>query len=272
MVSGWKLNEAYVLDSSSTDVLVDGKSVGAASSYTFEAVSASHTISASFARYFSAAETGVADRLDTETHMAYLGGYTDGSFGPENNMSRAEVAQMFYRLLLEQNVESTGTYSDVPVNAWYAQAVNTLSSAGVIQGVGGNRFAPDREITRAEFLTIAMRFAKAIPGGEKAFSDVAPSDWYYAQISGAAQYGWIGGYADGSFKPNAAITRAEVTTIVNRMLNRSADTSHMDAHEKQLRLFPDVKNTFWAYYTILEATNSHHYTLGNGRETWTGLY
>ena len=127
-------------------------------------------------------DTGVSDLLNTEDHIQYLFGYPDGTFGPENNMTRAEVAQMFYNLLLDQDVEITKTFDDVPANAWYAKAVNTLASLDIISGVGDNKFEPERSITRAEFTAMAMKFAVGGEEGENIFSDVDEDDWFYADM------------------------------------------------------------------------------------------
>lgn len=257
------------------DVLVDGKSVGAVSTYTFEKVSANHTISASFEKGLVVADpddTGVSAWLNTKDHAQYLNGYPEGTFEPDNNMTRAEAAQMFYNLLLDQDVESAVAFSDVPADAWYAKAVNTLASLGMINGVGDNKYEPDRSITRAEFTAIAMRFSELPTGGENSFSDVTQNDWFYDVVVGSIQYGWITGYPDGTFRPNATITRAEVTTITNRMLGRSADEAYVDGHAADLRQFSDLSKTHWAYYDIMEATNTHDYTKADGAETWTALY
>ena len=177
----------------------------------------------------------MSDWLNTKDHTAYLSGYANGSFGPNKNMTRAEAAQMFYNLLLNQEVSGAVSFTDVAADAWYAKAVHTLASLGILQGVGDGRFAPDRAITRAEFTVIAMRFADLDTSGENIF------------------------------------TRAEVTTIVNRMLGRAADKDYVDSHKDQLRQFPDVAQTNWAYYNIVEATNAHDYEKSGGTEDWTGL-
>ena len=149
--------------------------------------------------------------------------------------------------------------------------MHTLASLGILQGVGDGRFAPDRAITRAEFTVIAMRFADLDTSGENIFTDVNAGDWFYDQVVGSIRYGWINGYEDGTFRPNNTMTRAEVTTIVNRMLGRAADKDYVDSHKDQLRQFPDVAQTNWAYYNIVEATNAHDYEKSGGTEDWTGL-
>ena len=224
-----------------TDVLVDGISVGAVDTYTFANVRKNHTIQAVFAPIDQKPgpdDTGVSQWLNTKDHMAYLHGYDDGTFGPDSRMTRAEAAQMFYNLLLDKEVPVTVSFQDVPADAWYADAVNTLASLGIITGVGDGRYEPDRAITRAEFTVIAMRFAKLPAGGQNIFSDVSAEDWYYEQVVGAVAYGWIGGYSDGTFRPKETITRAEVTAIVNRMLGRSADVTYIDSHREMRAYLP----------------------------------
>ena len=256
------------------DVIVDGESVGAVSRYIFENVRSDHTIEVIFEKYSSVADpddTGVSEWLDTSDHCDFLHGYTDGTFGPNRNMTRGEVAQMFYNLLLEQDVPQTTVFTDVPADMWCADAVNTLASLGIVEGIGNGLYAPDRAITRAEFTVIAMRFSHLEDGGENIFSDVNPNDWFYEQVVGSIKYGWIQGYADGTFRPDNTITRAEVTTITNRMLGRAADEAFVDRHSDELRQFPDVPESYWAYYNIMEATNAHDFGMENGAENWTGL-
>lgn len=262
--------EGYVI----ADVLVDGESIGAVDSYTFENVRQNHTIEARFQPVSDVADpddTGVSDWLNTDDHLAYLDGYPDNTFQPEEDMTRAEAAQMFYNLLRDQDVDTTVSFTDVAADAWYAEAVNTLATLEIVDGVGDNRFAPERTITRAEFTTMAMRFCQEIPTGENIFSDVDQDDWFYDYVVGSIQYGWINGYPDGTFRPNDTITRAEVTTIANRMLGRAADEAYVDGHQDQLRAFPDVTKGYWAYYDITEATNAHTYTQDSQGEDWTGL-
>ena len=256
------------------DVIVDGKSVDAVSLYTFENVRANHTIEVVFTKLNSIVadptETGVAGWLQTREHIAYLGGYGNGLFGPNDNMTRAQVAQMFYNLLLEKDIPVTTSFSDVPADAWYAKAVNTLASLGIIKGIGNDQFAPNRTITRAEFTVIAMRFANVSATVTNPFSDIASSDWYYTAVTSAVSYGWITGYSDGTFKPMATITRAEVATIVNRMLARTADRNFVDS--SAVTRFDDVPATYWAYYNIAEATTAHTHTIDNdGVESWGRL-
>ena len=256
------------------DVLVDGKSVGNVSTYTFENVKANHTIEAKFVKQNSIiadpTETGVAGWLQTSEHIAYLGGYGNGKFGPTDCMTRAQAAQMFYNLLLNKNVDITVKFTDVPADAWYGNAVHTLASLGIIKGIGNDQFAPNRTITRAEFAVIAMRFANLSATVTNPFTDIASNDWYYSAVTSAVSYGWITGYSNGTFRPYATITRAEVATIVNRMLARTADRDFVDS--SAVTHFDDVPNTYWAYYSIAEATNAHTHTIDNdGVESWGKL-
>lgn len=216
-------------------------------------------------------DTGVSDWLNTKDHLAYLAGYPGGTFGPDQNMTRAEAAQMFYNLLLEKDVEITVEFEDVPADAWYAKPVNTLASLGILSGVGDGQFDPDRSITRAEFTVIAMKFANTSGGGVNIFSDVNEDDWFYSAVVDSTQYGWINGYPDGTFRPEATISRAEVTVIVNHMLGRAADRPYVIAHEEELNTFGDVNRGHWGYFHIAEATNAHEYHTEDGTESWTGL-
>ena len=216
-------------------------------------------------------DTGVSDWLNTKDHLAYLAGYPGGIFGPDQNMTRAEAAQMFYNLLLEKDVEITVEFEDVPADAWYATPVNTLASLGILSGVGNGQFDPERSITRAEFTVIAMKFANTSGGGVNIFSDVNEDDWFYSAVVDSTQYGWINGYPDGTFRPEATISRAEVTVIVNHMLGRAADRPYVIAHEKELNTFGDVNRGHWGYFHIAEATNAHEYHTEDGTESWTGL-
>lgn len=208
--------------------------------------------------------TGVAKWLETENHIAYMSGVGAGRFEPNANMTRAQVAQMFYNLLLDQRIAVTASFSDVPAGKWYTEAVNALASLGIIQGSNG-KFRPNDPITRAEFVAIAMRFADTVRGASANFTDVSTSAWYYDSIASAVSYGWIGGYSDGSFRPTKPITRAEVVTIVNRMLDRSFDSSVSIGFVTN---FSDVPVTHWAFGAISEATTSHDHTFNNGVESW----
>ncbi len=199
------------------------------------------------------AKTGVGALLNADNHIAYMNGDNKGNFRPNANITRAEVAQVFYNLLNNKNV-SKASFGDVAADAWYAEAVGTLAGMGIVNGVGKNNFQPNRSITRAEFATIAARFAKASDASFD-FNDVAKSHWAYSYISTASAYGWVSGSGANMFEPERAITRAEVATIVNRMLRRLGDETAMD--EGHGREWPDVADGHWAAVAIAEATNGH---------------
>ena len=215
--------------------------------------------------------TGVSNWLETGQHNAYLSGYPDSTFGPDRNMTRAEVAQMFYALLLDKDVTITASFSDVPADAWYAKAVNTLASLGMLGGYPDGTFRPDAPITRAEFAAIALAFAYDPVNASCSYTDVNTAAWYYIYVAQATTYGWIGGYPDGTFRPNNSITRAEVCVIVNNMLGREADQNYIDRSSAALADFVDLSGSHWAYYTIMEATNSHDYTSTSAGEAWDNV-
>ena len=217
------------------DVLVDGKSVGAVGTYTFENVVDNHTIHATFARKHtptpSTPTVEIPDDdalgLNTTDHFAYIVGYGNGEVRPQNNITRAEVATIFFRLLTDdvraENLTKTNRYSDVAATSWYNTAVSTLSSMGIITGYPDGTFRPNAAITRAEFAAIAARFDNDGDKTAAKFSDIA-THWAKDEISIAYNNGWITGYPDGTFGPQRDITRAETMTLVNRVLNRQPET------------------------------------------------
>lgn len=212
--------------------------------------------------------TGVAKLLNTDDHMAFMVGDDKGNFRPNDSITRAEVAQMFYRLLRDQNVEITKTFADVKENAWYATAVGVLASSGIINGTSETTFEPERAITRAEFTAICTRFAAAA-SGSVSFTDVPVNHWAYGAISTAVSYGWIRGDGTGKFNPDAKITRAEAVAIANRVLGRLGDSAAIKAGEG--KRFPDVSESFWGFESIVEATSEHGHSFDAKRqnETWT---
>ena len=210
---------------------------------------------------------------ETESHSAYISGYPDGTVGPDKTITRAEAATMFYNLLADKTSDAK-TFTDVPANQWYAKAVMTLAGKGVISGYPDGTFKPDASITRAEFVTMAMNFANAEKGTACSFPDVPQNMWYYGAIAGATQNGWISGYPDGTFGPDRYITRAEVTSVINRMENRAADMSFMMDHLDELRTFSDLGFGHWAYSSMMEAANGHDYTRAdqNSYESWVDIH
>ena len=214
--------------------------------------------------------------LNTEDHYAYIVGYPDGNVKPEGNITRAEVATIFFRLLTDESRNEfwsqTNDYTDVPADAWYNNAVSTLSNAGIIDGYEDGTFKPDGNITRAEFATIAVRFFEATYDGGDLFSDIA-GHWAQDYINEAANAGIVDGYPDGTFRPQQYITRAEAMTMVNRTIDRHPDADHL---LEDMIVWPDNPETAWYYEQVQEATNSHEYTMNtddeqNPYEIWTEL-
>ena len=211
--------------------------------------------------------------LNTTDHYAYIAGYEDGTVRPDGNITRAEVATIFFRLMTDEYRETcwstSSGFTDVTAASWYNNAISTTANAGWVSGYPDGTFRPDAYITRAEFATIAARFLSDVYSGTSMFTDIS-GHWAEDYINRAAAAGWINGYADGTFRPNAYITRAEAVTLINRMLDRAPDANHLLA---DMVRWPDNPETAWYYADIQEATNSHDYTrAGTGNyEVWTEL-
>ncbi len=218
----------------------------------------------------------VPNWLNTTDHFAYIVGYEDGTIRPTNNITRAEVATIFFRLLTDDAREEfwsqTNDYTDVAADAWYNNAVSTLSNMGIIDGYEDGTFKPNASITRAEFTAIATRFFDYTAEYEGAFNDVTYSDWYADCVQAAVDMGLVNGYADGGFRPNAYITRAESCAIVNRVLNRVPHEDYL-LDEDEMITWPDNSYGAWYYADMQEATNSHDYdwirVSGEVVEEWT---
>lgn len=213
-------------------------------------------------------ETGVAKHLETEKHIGYLIGSGDNTFKPESNMTRAEAAQMFYNLLIDKNTSGEAVFGDVNADDWYFDAVAALAGRGIVKGSGKGIFNPEGEITRAEFIAMAMRFVDIDVSGTKTFSDVSDDHWAAKNISDAAELGWISGNGDGTFGPDAFIKRAAVAKIVNNMLARKADAEYINGHSGSIKLFSDVSSSKWYYEDVAEAANTHEYEMNGGAENW----
>ena len=213
--------------------------------------------------------------LNGKDHYAYIIGYGNNDVRPQNNITRAEVATIFFRLLTDETREANMTksngYNDVKDGDWFCCAVSTLSKMGIIKGYEDGSFKPNDPISRAEFAAIAARFD---PDGDKTpatFADVT-SHWAKDEISIAANHGWIKGYEDGSFKPDQKITRAETMTLVNRVLNRLPEAKD-DLHKDMKTWVDNMDETAWYYLDVQEATNSHYFKNKTGTkfEQWTDL-
>lgn len=215
-----------------------------------------------------------AAELNRTDHLAFLSGYANGTFEPDRNMTRAEVTTMFARLLTEKMAADqtySNTFSDVAKSHWAANYIGYMQQFGIITGYADGSFRPDASVTRAEFAAIASRFER-LTEGTKSFSDVPSSHWAAKYINFAATRGWVNGYADGTFKPNNSITRAEVAAVTCRLLERNADQSYIRSHLSELRAFTDVSESHWAYWYTMEAANGHDYTKSGSSETWSRTY
>ena len=200
--------------------------------------------------------------LNGDDHFAYIVGYPDGNVKPSGNITRAEVATIFFRLLTEDvrtaNSTQSNSLSDVSRGQWFNHAISTLSSMGIVKGNPDGTFDPDAPITRAEFAAIAARFDDKNTNNTSNFSDIA-SHWAKDEIGVAANKGWINGYPDSTFRPDQYITRAEAMTLVNRVLNRLPEKSE-DLLDDMIKWPDNADASVWYYLAVQEATNSHDYS------------
>lgn len=204
----------------------------------------------------------VAEFLNAEGyHFAYMVGYPDGSFGPNRNVTRGEIAAVFARLITgDINVGSnSASYSDIAGNEWYADYIGYLEDLDIIAGYTDGTFGPNRPITRAEFAALLSKFTGSASASDATFTDVA-GHWAAAQIAAAVKAGWMSGYPDKTFKPNAYITRAELVSAINRATGRTPDVTAASGVT-----FTDVPNGAWYANDVAEAVTEHWYT---GKEKW----
>lgn len=211
--------------------------------------------------------------LFTDDHYAYIVGGPDGTVRPNDSMTRAGVATIFFRLLKDSvrdaNLLTGCTYTDVPDGHWANTAISTMTGLDIVRGYDAAAFGPGDPITRAQFAAICARFDTGKSNGSRTFSDIE-GHWAKAYIERAAELGWISGFQDGTFRPDAYITRAQAVTMINRMLNRvPEDPSDL---LPGMNVWPDCGPGDWFYLAIQEATNSHDYRRKAGSyETWTDL-
>ena len=215
--------------------------------------------------------------LPASEHKAYIFGYDDGTFRPDNNMSRAEAATIFARLISEkkgENISGKATFKDISSKDWFAKEVGYLEKYGIIKGYSDNTFKPNESVTRAEFVAMTVRFNSLFNDVKKGsytvkYTDVATNYWAYSDVAYAKHAGWLNGYADGTFKGDNAITRAEVVTVVNRATGRKADESYITKNVSILNKFTDIRNnSMWYYTDVMEAANTHLANSANNTETW----
>ena len=217
--------------------------------------------------------TGVPDKLNGDDHFAYVIGYPDGKVHPKGNISRAETATIFFRLLKadirDGNLTADNGFSDVANGQWHNKAISTMAKLGIVKGRRADSFDPDASITRAEFAAICARFNTKPVENSGSFSDIS-GHWAENEIERAAAFGWISGYPDGTFHPDARITRAEAMTMINRVLCRMPQ-SESDLLDSMVT-WPDNKPSDWHYLAVQEATNSHDFNRqGEVGESWTKL-
>ena len=225
---------------------------------------------------------GITDKngrvvLPKAEHEAYILGYPDGSFGIDDNMTRAQAAAIFARILAERKDERISgkltSFADVPADEWYAGYVSYLEDYGVIRGYEDGTFKPDANITRSEFVVMCARLyalTGELPDGKaNRFSDVKSSYWAYDEIRSAVAMDWIKGYTDSSFRGDNLITRSEAVTVVNRVTGRRADEDYINANIAKLGRFNDLRDkSYWAYYEIIEAANAHDAAIVDSVEAW----
>lgn len=214
-----------------------------------------------------------APGLNSVDHYAYIIGYTDGLVHPEANITRAEVATIFFRLMTDEfrmeHWATENSFPDVQAKNWFNNGVSTSAKAGIIKGYEDGSFRPNRNITRAEFAAIAARFLSDEVNLPVSFSDIS-GHWAENEINRAVKAGWIKGYTDGTFRPDQPITRAEAVTLINRMLDRTPDKDHL---LPDMIRWPDNTEDKWYYAAMQEATNSHDYERleMDVTEDWTEL-
>lgn len=217
--------------------------------------------------------TDVPETLNSDNHFAYIVGYEDGLVRPNADITRAEVAAIFFRLLKDDvrddNLTANSVFTDVAFGKWYNKSISTMAKIGIVKGRTANAFAPNAPITRAEFAAICSRFDRSNVEIKSDFNDIS-GHWAENEIRRAASLGWIQGYTDGSFKPDQNITRAEAASMINRMLHRLPET--VDDLLDGMIQWPDNQPNDWYYINMQEATNSHDFKQkGEINEYWTKL-
>lgn len=201
-------------------------------------------------------------------HFAYMSGYTNGKFGPYDALTWAQVSSILYNLLADQSMGTYPyTYTDVKPGVWYYQAVSVLASQGILECDGG-KLNPNQEISRADFVALVVRLVGVDETATCSFTDVSPTSSYYPAIATAVQKGWISGYDNNTFRPEASLNRSQAASIFNKILERQIDQNIL-ASATDLRSFPDVSKTAWFYPAVMEATIAHDgVNNGDGTETW----
>ena len=267
--SGWRINGVGDVVTEIKDIQQDVKLIGVWTRRSSGGGGGSHKPTVTI-------PDDVPTGLNGDDHFAYIVGYPNGNVEPNGNITRAEVATIFFRLLTEEvrtaNSTQSNSLSDVTRGQWFNHAVSTLSSMGIVKGHNDGTFAPNAPITRAEFAAIAARFDDKNTDTSSKFTDIA-SHWAKNEIGIAANKGWINGYPDDTFRPNQYITRAEAMTLVNRVLNRLPENSS-DLLDSMIKWPDNSDASAWYYLAVQEATNSHAYSdksKDDKYEKWTTI-
>ncbi|GLX67469.1 S-layer homology domain-containing protein [Paenibacillus glycanilyticus] len=285
-VIGTPKNVAYTLGASGSDATITWTAVTGATSYTIYdngkqiasgitnenyqltglAEGQSHVITV------AAVRNGIEGRASSSitillpgaegSHKKYIAGYPDGTFKPSRSVSRQEVAMMLFRVYdLHKSESEQSSYSDVSKSDWSHDAIYAVTKAGFMNGYPDGTFRPEQPITREEVAGIAARL-KHLQGqqGKDVFSDISGS-WAEDAINAANAAGVLSGYTDGTFRPKANTTRAEMVAVINRVTNRGP------LNGVAAPTWSDVSSSYWAFKDIEEASTDHQYTVNNNKET-----
>ncbi len=208
----------------------------------------------------------------TQFHYSYVNGYEEGEFRPDLEITRAEIASIFEGLLVGQTFYDKNEihFHDVNPQDWFYRPVTFMTKQGYMSGYPQGYFEPNMPITRAELVTVLSRYQNVTGGngGTIQFSDINAEHWAYSDLLLASEFGWLKGYADNQFRPNASITRAEAVTLINRVLSRKPHKEYIRDNSDKLKHFSDIKD-HWAYLDICEAANTHEFYMdSNNNEVW----
>ena len=208
----------------------------------------------------------------TENHIWYIRGYEDNTIRPGNNITRAEIAMVFYRLLDPEmkKIAPASKFNDVTGDEWYGLGVNLLAYYGILNGYPDGNYKPNQPITRNELAAVVSRFSDLIETDENPYNDLDPNNWAYKYVLSATKKGWFIGDGNGKFRPEADLTRAEFVTVANRILNRHILPEDIP---DGLHKWDDLNSSHWSYADFTEAIYTHKFTRkADGiNEEWTEI-